>query len=130
MQLSLFAISCKTNVAHSCVLLEYYLIFVSNPLSCFPFLCFPIIIYNRCHWSCLGILKDLRWDLFLPNTIMLINSCFGDLRPPDPLWSPGPARPILALCAADAVRAWTERPLSCQVWRSIGWIICLLEGKL
>lgn len=53
-----------------------------------------IVICNRCHWSCLGILRDLRWDLFLPNAIMLINSCFGDLCPPDPPCLPtGPARP-------------------------------------
>lgn len=99
----------KKNAAN--VLLEFCLILVSNPLPLLP----SIIVCNRCYWSCLGILWDLRWGLFLPNTIMLINSCFGDLRPPDPLWS---ARPIL-----------TERPLSCQVGRRIGRIICPLEGN-
>lgn len=75
----------KKNAAN--VLLEFCLILVSNPLPLLP----SIIVCNRCYWSCLGILWDLRWGLFLPNTIMLINSCFGDLRPLILSGQPGPS---------------------------------------
>lgn len=60
----------------------------SPPLPLLP----SIIMCDRCYWSCLGILRDLRWDLFLPNTIMLINSCFGDLPPSILSGRPNPAR--------------------------------------
>lgn len=60
---------------------------VKPPLPRLP----SIIICNRCYWSCLGIPRDLRWDLFLPNAIMLINSCFGDLPPPHPPYLSSPS---------------------------------------
>ncbi len=110
----------KTNAPN--IFLEYCSILVWSPrLHLLP----SIIICNRCYLSCLGILRDLRWDLFLPNTIMLINSCFGDLCPPDPLWSaqPGPSS------SCWRCQASTERPLSCQVGRRLKGIVRFLEGN-
>lgn len=88
----------------------------TRPLS--PF----IIICNRCYWSCLGILWDLRWGLFLPKTIMLINSCFGDLRPawsslvcPAPLTLAGPQQSFSARQSAGEKSRWTDGSLG--FWR-------------
>lgn len=88
----------------------------TRPLS--PF----IIICNRCYWSCLGILWDLRWGLFLPKTIMLINSCFGDLRPawsslvcPAPLTLAGPQQSFSARLSAGEKSRWTDGSLG--FWR-------------
>lgn len=60
--------------------------------------------------GCLGILSDLRWGLFLPNTIMLINSCFGDLRPPDPLCLTYPVHALLPGCCVQG----HPSPLGCS----------------